>query len=67
MMSKFESVPSAFWLHYFTADAIDAAASRVADKGGRVLQGPHEVPGGNWVVQCQDPQGAMFAMVSAKR
>lgn len=67
MMTKFEGVPAPFWLHYFTVDAIDAAATRVRDKGGQVLQGPHEVPGGSWVVQCRDPQGIMFALVSARR
>jgi hypothetical protein len=29
--------------------------------------GPHQVPGGGWIVQCFDPQGAMFAMVANKR
>jgi predicted enzyme related to lactoylglutathione lyase len=29
--------------------------------------GPHEVPGDQWIVQCFDPQGAMFAMVASKR
>ena len=67
MMTKFESIPAPLWLHYFTVDAIDAAAGRVTSKGGHVLQGPHEVPGGSWVIQCRDPQGAMFALVSAKR
>ena len=67
MMTKFESVPAPFWLHYFTVDAIDAAAARVRAKGGEVLNGPHEVPGGSWIIQCRDPQGAMFALVSPKR
>jgi len=29
--------------------------------------GPHEVPGGQWIVQCTDPQGAHFALVAMKR
>jgi hypothetical protein len=67
MMTRFEGVPAPFWLHYFTVEAIDAAAERVGRKGGQVLQGPHEVPGGSWIIQCRDPQGAMFALVSARR
>jgi predicted enzyme related to lactoylglutathione lyase len=67
MMTKFEGVPAPFWLHYFTVAAIEAAAARVTAKGGHVLQGPHEVPGGSWIIQCRDPQGAMFALVSAHR
>jgi predicted enzyme related to lactoylglutathione lyase len=26
-----------------------------------------EVPGGMWIVQCIDPQGAMFALVAPKK
>jgi len=33
----------------------------------RVLNGPTEVPGGVWIVQARDPQGAPFAMVSGQR
>jgi predicted enzyme related to lactoylglutathione lyase len=67
MMTKSESIPAPFWLHYFSVDAIDAATARLTGKGGRVLHGPHQVPGGSWIVQCQDPQGAMFALVSPSR
>ncbi|TIT61247.1 MAG: VOC family protein, partial [Mesorhizobium sp.] len=28
---------------------------------------PMEVPGGSWVVQCQDPQGAHFALMAPVR
>jgi len=30
------------------------------------LMGPHQVPGDLWIIQGQDPQGANFALVSAK-
>jgi len=26
-----------------------------------------EVPGGSWIVQCQDPQGAHFALMAPVR
>jgi predicted enzyme related to lactoylglutathione lyase len=26
--------------------------------------GPHQVPGGNWVLHGRDPQGAVFALMS---
>jgi predicted enzyme related to lactoylglutathione lyase len=67
MMTKMAEVPAPFWLYYFTVDGTDAAMARVTDNGGKVLHGPHEVPGGMWIVQCQDPQGAMFALVAARR
>ena len=34
---------------------------------GRILSGPRQVPGGSWILQCMDPQGAMFALVAGKR
>jgi len=46
-------------------EALDAAIERVNAGGGKVIMGPHQVPGGQWIAQCLDPQGAMFAMVSS--
>jgi uncharacterized protein len=67
MMNKPEQIPSPVWLFYFNVAAIDAAASRVGEHGGQVLMGPHQVPGGSWIAQCMDPQGAMFALVAPRR
>ncbi len=67
MMTKSEGIPAPFWLHYFTVDAIEAAGARVTGKGGHLLHGPHQVPGGSWIIQCRDPQGAMFALVASRR
>ena len=30
--------------------------------GGKVVQGPIELPDGIWIARCIDPQGAMFAL-----
>jgi len=30
------------------------------------MNGPMEVPGGGWIVQASDPQGAMFAVIGKK-
>lgn len=67
MMTKTDAIPAPFWLYYFTVDAVDAGAARVNAKGGKVLFGPQEVPGGMWILQCMDPQGAMFALVAPRR
>ena len=56
-----------FWTFYFVVSGIDAAQRRVTEAGGQVRNGPMEVPGGAWILQCLDPQGAFFAMVSATR
>ena len=55
------------WLFYFVVDGLDAALERVTSSGGTVLHGPEEVSGGAWVLAGTDPQGAHFALVSAKR
>jgi predicted enzyme related to lactoylglutathione lyase len=67
MMNKPDAMPGSAWGFYFNVDGIDAAAERVAGGGGRVAMGPHEVPGGSWIVQCLDPQDVNFALVSTRR
>lgn len=67
MMTKMPETPHPHWLYYFTVDAIDAAAARIAAAGGKVVNGPMEVPGGSWIVNALDPQGALFALVAPKR
>jgi predicted enzyme related to lactoylglutathione lyase len=67
MMNKPDQIPSPVWLFYFNVAEIEAAASRVGEHGGQVLMGPHQVPGGSWIAQCMDPQGAMFALVAPRR
>ena len=37
---------------------MEAATSR----GGRLLNGPQEIPGGDLVAQLADPHGALFAL-----
>jgi len=64
MMTDKAATPRPFWLFYFNVDEINAAAARVAASGGKILHGPHEVPGGSWIVTCTDPQGARFALVA---
>ncbi len=67
MMTRVPTTPGPFWLYYFNVAALDAAMARVGAAGGRVANGPHQVPGGSWIAQCFDPQGAMFAMVAPQR
>lgn len=64
MMNKpaeLAQVPS-HWGIYFRVPDVDAAAERVKANGGQVLNGPMEVPGGDRVVNCMDPQGAAFSL-----
>ncbi len=66
MLTKLPSVSQPFWLYYFNVDDIGAAAKRVNAGGGRVLQGPIELPDGCWIARCVDPQGALFALQGAR-
>jgi len=62
MFTKRPTVPIPFWLYYFNVGDIDLAVQRVKAGGGHVVDGPIQVPGGRWIVQCVDPQGAIFAL-----
>jgi uncharacterized protein len=67
MMKKMDQEPAPHWAYYITVEAIDAALERVKSAGGQVIHGPVEVPGGSWIINGIDPQGAMFALVAPKR
>jgi predicted enzyme related to lactoylglutathione lyase len=59
--------PHPYWLYYFVVDDIDAGLARVQANGGKLLFGPQEVPGGAWIINAQDPQGGMFALVGMRK
>lgn len=65
MMTKAPHIPVSCWNFYFMVDSINAAVQRVNAGGGKVLNGPMQVPGGGWIINAQDPQGAMFALLSS--
>ena len=50
------------WQIYFRVPDIAAATERINANGGQILNGPMEVPGGSWIVNAMDPQGAAFAL-----
>lgn len=66
IMQKPAEVPVGLWNFYIRVADIDNAARQVKELGGQVLQGPMEVPGGDWVLNGIDPQGAAFSLVAAK-
>jgi predicted enzyme related to lactoylglutathione lyase len=55
-----------FWAIYFLVPDINAAVERVKANGGTILNGPLEVPGGDWIVNGMDPQGAAFSLHAKK-
>jgi predicted enzyme related to lactoylglutathione lyase len=51
-------VTTPHWLSYVRVSDVDKAANAAKAAGGRVINGPMEVPGGDWIAQIIDPQGA---------
>jgi predicted enzyme related to lactoylglutathione lyase len=66
MFTKQPQVPVPFWLYYFNVSDVGVAARRVQAAGGRIMQGPIEMPDGSAIIRCIDGQGAMFALQGAR-
>ncbi len=68
MYNKPKEMPGPpFWLYYARVDDCHQSVEAVKASGGQHLNGPMEVPGGDLVAQCMDPQGAAFALHSVKK
>jgi uncharacterized protein len=55
------------WLHYVRVEDVGRAIEAVRQRGGQVIVEPMEVPGGDLIAQCLDPQGAPFALHARKQ
>jgi predicted enzyme related to lactoylglutathione lyase len=66
MMTTTPQIPVSCWAFYFNVDSIRSAIQRVESGGGKLINGPLQVPGGGWIIQGQDPQGALFSLVGNK-
>jgi predicted enzyme related to lactoylglutathione lyase len=56
----------AAWMPYARVKDAKASAAAAAANGGKIVNGPMEVPGGDWIATGMDPQGAMFSVHSLK-
>jgi predicted enzyme related to lactoylglutathione lyase len=56
----------AAWMPYAMVKDAKAAAAAATANGGQIVNGPMEVPGGDWIATGMDPQGAMFSVHSLK-
>ncbi|MEX1033362.1 MAG: VOC family protein [Cellvibrionaceae bacterium] len=61
-----EGQPS-IWTYYFHVPDIEAAKGKVEARGGKIAYGPHEVPGGEYIIISADPEEVLFALVGPKR
>jgi predicted enzyme related to lactoylglutathione lyase len=54
------------WQIYFRVPDVDAAAERIKAAGGKILNGPMDVPDGDRILNAMDPQGAAFGLHAKK-
>ncbi|MDF7776782.1 VOC family protein [Sphingomonas sp. AOB5] len=66
MMPVQPNTPPA-WGFYFRVPDITAAQAAVEANGGKVVWGPHQVPGGEWVINIIDPEGVTCGLVSPNK
>jgi predicted enzyme related to lactoylglutathione lyase len=52
------------WLAYIKVPDARKSADMIKKAGAQIVNGPMEVPGGDWIAQGVDPQGGMFAVHS---
>jgi predicted enzyme related to lactoylglutathione lyase len=67
VMPTMPEMPRSMWNFYIGVDDIDRAADAVRAGGGRVDNGPMEIPGGEYSINAVDPQGAVFGLVGPRK
>lgn len=53
----------AYWRHVFRVPSISASVEAAKSLGATEIEGPHQVPGDDYVMYGKDPQGATFVLV----
>jgi len=66
VMRKPAELPVSLWTYYVGVDDIDRAAEAIKAGGGQLLNGPMEIPGGEFALNGRDPQGASFGLVGPR-
>jgi predicted enzyme related to lactoylglutathione lyase len=66
VMPTMPAAPASQWRYYIGVDDIDRASAAVSAGGGKVTNGPHEIPGGEFSLHGVDPQGAAFGLVGPR-
>jgi len=67
VMRTMPDMPHSMWNFYVGVDDIDRATEAVRSGGGKVVNGPMEIPGGEFAVNGVDPQGALFGLVGPRK
>lgn len=67
LMPAAKETTRSMWHYYFRCADIDDAYQTITNHGGKILYGPGEIPGGEYILKGVDPQGAMFALIGTRR
>ena len=67
VMPKMPQMPASLWTYYIGVDDIDRAAAAITGSGGTILNGPMEIPGGEFALNALDPQQAAFGLVGPRK
>jgi uncharacterized protein len=67
IMRKPPQLPVSLWTYYVGVEDIDRAVDAIKSGGGQVLNGPMEIPGGEFALNAMDPQGAPFGLVGPRK
>ena len=67
VMKRPPQLPVSKWTYYFGVEDIDRATDAVTSGGGQVVNGPMEIPGGEFAVNAIDPHGAAFGLVGPRK
>ena len=55
------------WRYYIGVDDIDRAIAAIDAGGGKVVEGPHPIPGGEFSLHATDPHGTAFGLVGPRK
>ncbi|MDQ3077845.1 MAG: VOC family protein [Pseudomonadota bacterium] len=67
IMPRMPEIPASMWNYYIGVDDIDRAAKAITSGGGQVVNGPMEIPGGEYAVNAVDPHGAHVGFVGPRK
>jgi predicted enzyme related to lactoylglutathione lyase len=55
------------WQYFAGVDDIDRACKAATDHGGKILNEPQQIPGGEYTVYAHDPSGATIGLVGPRK
>lgn len=66
IMRKPDDAPVPMWIYYFRVADVDTAADYIRANGAELINGPMQIPGGEYIIHGLDPQKAFFALIGKR-